>query len=260
MERMPLARNRINIRGKIFISLKFMEVFCMKFKILGCLIAVAGALLISATDGYSYGNLGDNVNAACAPVTPYVNKDCSLCHVSDRGASTPAKTAYNAGGTTLTGFFCPTTNPPPLACTDVDGDGFAVEGGDCGPVDCNDNDWEINPGAVDIAGNGIDENCDGQDAVAKGGSGNNGNGITWAACTPDQIGPYDEMIRIRVINCNTNPAGTRNGWMTLNPKKEERMMDAILAAMAANKGVAIGFNGSTDPEGYNYAISVIYKK
>jgi hypothetical protein len=32
-------------------------------------------------------------------------------------------------------------------CTDLDGDTFAIEGGECGPVDCNDSDASINPGA-----------------------------------------------------------------------------------------------------------------
>ncbi len=238
----------------------------MKLKILGCLVAVAGALLISATDGYSRSNFGNNVNDACAPATPFTG-DCTLCHASDFGTNTPAMAAYNAGGATLTDFFCPTSAPPPppppppATCTDVDGDGYAIEGGDCGPVDCNDNDWDINPGAVDIADNGIDENCDGQDAVSPAPPpGNNARNITWVACTPEQIGPYADSVRIRVVNCNENPAGQKNGWLTLRPKNADKMMDVILAAMAANKGIAIGFNGTTDSEGYNYAISVIYKK
>lgn len=46
-------------------------------------------------------------------------------------------------------------------CTDVDGDGFAVEGGECGPVDCSDNDSAINPGAEENCTDGIDNNCNG---------------------------------------------------------------------------------------------------
>ena len=42
---------------------------------------------------------------------------------------------------------------------DYDGDGFLF------PEDCNDEDATINPGAEDIANNGIDENCDGEDAL-----------------------------------------------------------------------------------------------
>ena len=51
-------------------------------------------------------------------------------------------------------------NCPPT-CTDADGDGYAAEGGVCGPVDCNDTDPSINPGAGEICVNAIDDDCDG---------------------------------------------------------------------------------------------------
>ncbi len=47
-----------------------------------------------------------------------------------------------------------------LTCTDNDGDGYAVEGGDCGEVDCDDSDASVNPGAAEVC-DGKDNNCDG---------------------------------------------------------------------------------------------------
>ncbi len=46
-----------------------------------------------------------------------------------------------------------------LVCTDGDGDGFAIEDGACGQVDCNDKLAAVHPNAADIPNNGIDEGC-----------------------------------------------------------------------------------------------------
>ncbi len=52
-------------------------------------------------------------------------------------------------------------DPDCEGCLDADGDGYSPEGGDCGPVDCNDDDPAINPGAREICDDGIDNDCDG---------------------------------------------------------------------------------------------------
>jgi hypothetical protein len=56
----------------------------------------------------------------------------------------------------------------PLQCVDNDGDGyFAPQAGCSEPFDCDDNNSNIYPGAPEICGNGIDENCSGTDLPCK---------------------------------------------------------------------------------------------
>jgi len=51
--------------------------------------------------------------------------------------------------------------PDAPVCTDEDGDGFATEGGQCGPMDCDDRDSDVNPGESEDCSDSVDNNCDG---------------------------------------------------------------------------------------------------
>lgn len=145
----------------------------MNQKLASCLVITAGALLFTASNGFAYSSYGNNVNTACSPAAPYTG-DCTLCHTSSKSAATPAKTAYLAGGDTLISYFCPTTQTTTTqtTCTDQDNDGYALEGGDCGSVDCDDTNAAIHPGATENCSDNIDNNCNGlvdaQDPAAVG--------------------------------------------------------------------------------------------
>ena len=53
------------------------------------------------------------------------------------------------------------SSPPPVCTQDDDGDGFFVDGGACGQIDCDDMDPTVFPGAVENCNDSIDNNCNG---------------------------------------------------------------------------------------------------
>jgi hypothetical protein len=136
----------------------------MKNKILFLTIAAVGALLITATNGFSKSSYGSAVNTACAPAMPFDGSNCNLCHIgSDRGVYTDAMDAYVAGGNTLTDYFCPDPTP---ACIDNDGDGFGDPGSSScssgsSATDCDDRDAGVNPDATEDCTGTIDKDCNG---------------------------------------------------------------------------------------------------
>jgi hypothetical protein len=110
---------------------------------------LAGMLLTGvAVAKNSYLN---SVNSTCG-----TNYDCGLCHEDPKGGGplTLEGDDYVASGYDAS-IFCPGSS-----CTDGDGDGFAIEGGDCGSLDCDDSDAGTNPGAAEICDDGFDNDCD----------------------------------------------------------------------------------------------------
>jgi hypothetical protein len=126
---------------------------------------------LNITNGCETG-LGTTTNCASC------GNACSTGQICSSGVCTTSSTCGNgtcSNGETcsscpsdcgcLTGYTCTSGNcvantNGSLTCTDNDGDGYFSEGGDCGAKDCNDNSATINPGATEICGNSIDEDCD----------------------------------------------------------------------------------------------------
>jgi hypothetical protein len=79
-------------------------------------------------------------------LTGSIARSCFTCHGKEWDENAPS-----AGG----------NDPaePPVSHTDRDGDGYAES------EDCNDGDAKIYPGAAEVCGNTIDENCDGVDEI-----------------------------------------------------------------------------------------------
>ncbi|MBN1771323.1 MAG: hypothetical protein JXB32_08690 [Deltaproteobacteria bacterium] len=66
--------------------------------------------------------------------------------------------------------------------TDADGDGYPSD------VDCDDTRADVNPGATEVCGNGIDDDCDGATDEGCGSDADAGD----VADAPDDIAPYDD--------------------------------------------------------------------
>ncbi|MEE2756981.1 MAG: MopE-related protein [Myxococcota bacterium] len=111
----------------------------------------------------------------------------------------------------------------PRDCTDNDGDGFGV-GADCGLMDCDDNDPNVNPNVIEDGqqrcGDGIDNNCDGVD-VACSGMDRDGDGWTVERGDCDdmsaQVNPDQAEIPYNRIDddCNERTSDTdvdRDGY------------------------------------------------
>ena len=110
----------------------------------------AGKPVDSDKDGYK-----SNVDCNDNDPSVWVLNSCGECAVEPSGG---------CGGPT---------------CTDSDGDTYALEGGECGPLDCNDGIKSIFPGATEICGDGIDQDCSGADLSCGGGTNPHAN-LTWS--------------------------------------------------------------------------------
>lgn len=117
-----------------------------------------GGFLLAACSGSSVSGFGDTglVSIDGGPTTVPTHPDATIVLGADGSIGKVGGNSDTGSPTQVTpdGGPCPYT---PTDTTDHDGDGWSPADGDCN--DCN---KFINPGAYDIAGNGVDEDCDGK--------------------------------------------------------------------------------------------------
>jgi hypothetical protein len=134
---------------------------------------------------------------------------------------------------------------------DVDGDGWTDLAGDC-----NDNNAGIYPGALEIAGDGIDQDCDGEDAIG--------------GCLDPSALNFDEMATIDNGNClyevifrvdlalESNPSGELwelmecELWITDSADVDFQNASALLPTNSAWQVAQFAVSLGTQPLGYRF--------
>ena len=110
---------------------------------------------------------------------------------------------------------------------DLDKDGHLANGGACGGDDCNDLAPKVYGGAVDLAGNATDENCDGLDGV-------------------DADGDKVASLASGGKDCNDLEKGTNPGAVDIVGDSKDNNCDGVDGVDQDGDGYANGLSGGKD--------------
>ena len=210
-------------------------------------VTAAGLILA----GSLYSGITHATPTYLSTVNSYCNTSysCSLCHTNAPALNSTGQAFAQSGHDPAS--ICPPATSP--TCTDSDGDGYAVEGGNCGPVDCNDKQAAVNPGAVENCTNGKDDNCNGlvdtQDPTAVGCP-------TTPICTDEDGDGYAfEGGACGPTDCDdSNPAVNPGAVEICTNGTDDNCNGLIDAQDPAAVGCATTSTTCTDADGDGYAI------
>ncbi len=194
----------------------------------------APGLLANDTNPAGTGTLTVVVPAAAAAAasggTVTLNANGSFSFTPTPGATSASFTYRVTNGTAtsapatvnITVTPAPPPPPPPVTCTDADRDGYFAEGGVCGPRDCNDSNAAINPGAVEVCGDSIDNDCDG------------------ATATDKECNGTDCLARFFAAPVVITSASWDSGDRELDVRGSQAQAGAAVTILNANSGALIG--------------------
>lgn len=118
------------------------------------------------------------------------------------------------------------------AVNDRDGDGFGYA------EDCNDSDPEIHPDAADLEGDGVDQDCDGQDALPL-------YVGSWALVDPSlRIDDYDVFDDVEVFDGTleiTAQGTVTMDWLANPPEDQVRFESESAEVEVLDDGASIAF-------------------
>jgi len=139
----------------------------------------------------------------------------------------------SAYGGTSSGDYMICGTAPAQCCTDNDNDGYSVEGGSCGSIDCSDNNPGVNPGANEICGNSLDDNCNTQ--------------VDEGCCLPVIEGIQPGNTGLKAIDTKCCVTGTAGNYKYDDPDPYAEDSPGDYQSCVALEANIQGFTGRTNP-------------